>query len=114
MNKAARLLLNLLLLLSAPLIVAEEEDLLDPKEAFALSVEAKDSSSLVARWQIADGYYLYRNKFKFQSNTGASVFENQAGFKERIEILNSDHQIHGDAYFHDEIDNKRVTWRPVT
>jgi thiol:disulfide interchange protein DsbD len=79
MKKITLILLNLLLLLSPPFVAAQEEDeLLDPKEAFALSVTAEDSSTLIARWEIAEGYYLYRSKFKFQSHTpGAALGEAQ-------------------------------------
>ncbi len=77
MKKLPLMLINLLLLLASPFIVAQEEDeLLDPQVAFALSVEAEDSATLIARWDIAEGYYLYRSKFKFQSNTpGAALGE---------------------------------------
>jgi thiol:disulfide interchange protein DsbD len=40
-------------------------DFLDPDEAFKFSAKALDSHTLEARWQIADGYYLYQKKFKF-------------------------------------------------
>jgi thiol:disulfide interchange protein DsbD len=77
MKKLTLLLLNLVLLLSAPFVAAQqEEELLDPEVAFALSVEATDSNTLIARWTIAEGYYLYRSKLKFQSNTpGAALGE---------------------------------------
>ena len=77
MKKLSLILLNLLLLLASPFAIAQEEDeLLDPQVAFALSVEAESSSTLIARWEIAEGYYLYRSKFKFQSNTpGAALGE---------------------------------------
>jgi thiol:disulfide interchange protein DsbD len=77
MKKLALILLNLMLLLSAPFVAAQqEEELLDPEVAFALSIEASDSNTLIARWNIAEGYYLYRSKLKFQSNTpGAALGE---------------------------------------
>ncbi len=77
MKRTSLLLLNLLLLLTTPFVLAQEEDdLLDPQVAFALSVTAQDENTLVARWNIAEGYYLYRSKFKFQSNTpGAALGE---------------------------------------
>jgi thiol:disulfide interchange protein DsbD len=43
------------------------DDLLPPEKAFALSVRALDAQTVEARWKIADGYYLYRDKFKFES-----------------------------------------------
>lgn len=40
-------------------------DLLPPDEAFAFSAEVKDAQTLGVSWRIADGYYLYRDKFRF-------------------------------------------------
>ncbi len=56
-----------LLLLNAPLHA--EEELLEPAKAFALAVEAIDGQSVKATWTIADGYYLYRSKFRFESGS---------------------------------------------
>ncbi|MCA1926131.1 MAG: protein-disulfide reductase DsbD [Thiobacillus sp.] len=39
---------------------------LDPEAAFSLSARAIDANTLEARWKIADGYYMYRDKFKFE------------------------------------------------
>jgi thiol:disulfide interchange protein DsbD len=44
---------------------ARPDDLLPPDEAFRFFAEAKDARTLWVSWQIADGYYLYREKFKF-------------------------------------------------
>jgi thiol:disulfide interchange protein DsbD len=38
---------------------------LSPAQAFIFSARALDAHTLEARWQIAEGYYLYRNKFAF-------------------------------------------------
>lgn len=46
--------------------VAHAEEFLDPEIAFKFSVRAVDASTLEARWQIADGYYMYRDKFAFE------------------------------------------------
>jgi len=43
-----------------------EEDFLEPEAAFKFSARALDAHTLEARWQIADGYYMYRDKFKFE------------------------------------------------
>jgi len=45
---------------------AHAEEFLDPEAAFKFSARALDADTLEARWQIADGYYLYRDKFKFE------------------------------------------------
>ncbi|MFP5409891.1 MAG: protein-disulfide reductase DsbD [Gammaproteobacteria bacterium] len=52
--------------------VAHAEEFLDPEIAFKFSARALDADTLEARWQIADGYYMYRDKFKFQVD-GASI-----------------------------------------
>ncbi|MFO7541752.1 MAG: protein-disulfide reductase DsbD [Thiobacillus sp.] len=46
--------------------VAQAEEFLDPEVAFKFSARALDANTLEARWQIADGYYMYRDKFKFE------------------------------------------------
>ena len=63
MNKLIRSLLVLPLLWGA---LAHAEDFLDPEVAFKFSARAVDADTLEARWQIVDGYYMYRDKFKFE------------------------------------------------
>jgi thiol:disulfide interchange protein DsbD len=46
--------------------VSHAEEFLDPEVAFKFSARALDANTLEARWQIADGYYMYRDKFKFE------------------------------------------------
>jgi thiol:disulfide interchange protein DsbD len=48
---------------------ANEDDLLEPEKAFQLSARMADANTLEARWKIADGYYLYRDKFRFRAET---------------------------------------------
>jgi thiol:disulfide interchange protein DsbD len=43
----------------------EQPEFLPPDVAFVLSVDAVDADTVVADWQIADGYYLYRSKMRF-------------------------------------------------
>ncbi len=68
MNKWIRLLSALPILWGTlvyfPVVSAEE--LLEPDVAFKFSARALDANTLEARWQIADGYYMYRDKFKFK------------------------------------------------
>ncbi|MGQ0655431.1 MAG: protein-disulfide reductase DsbD [Betaproteobacteria bacterium] len=52
----------LMFLLCAPAWAAPE--LLEPEKAFRFSARALDDSSLEVRFDIADGYYLYRERFK--------------------------------------------------
>ncbi|MEW6415004.1 MAG: protein-disulfide reductase DsbD [Pseudomonadota bacterium] len=55
----------------ALLPAAHAEEFLDPEIAFKFSARAIDANTLEARWQIADGYYMYRDKFKFQVDGAA-------------------------------------------
>ena len=41
-------------------------EFLDPEIAFVPTVEVVDADTLRARWEIADEYYLYRDKIRFQ------------------------------------------------
>ena len=43
----------------------EQAEFLPPDVAFVLSADAVDADTVVADWQIADGYYLYRSKMRF-------------------------------------------------
>ncbi len=60
-----RLLSLVLALLAAPLWAVSADDLLEPEKAFRLSARALDPSAVEVRFQIADGYYMYRDKFRF-------------------------------------------------
>jgi thiol:disulfide interchange protein DsbD len=44
---------------------AAAAELLPPEQAFRFSARALDDRTLEARFAIADGYYLYRDKFRF-------------------------------------------------
>lgn len=57
----------------------DAEGVLPAEQAFQFTAKAKTSDRLVLSWHIANGYYLYRNKFKFASltpgiNPGAEFF----------------------------------------
>ena len=43
-----------------------DDDLLDPDDAFAISAEAVDASTIRLTWDIADEYYMYREQFEFE------------------------------------------------
>jgi thiol:disulfide interchange protein DsbD len=64
-----KLTTTLLALLLSFAVIAQEEELLEPEKAFALTVTTLDTDTVQARWDIAEGYYLYRSKFTFSSNT---------------------------------------------
>jgi thiol:disulfide interchange protein DsbD len=52
---------------------AADSKLLPPEEAFRYSARAMDDRMLEARFTIADGYYLYRDKLKFALPNGESM-----------------------------------------
>jgi thiol:disulfide interchange protein DsbD len=54
-------------LLCSSMASANEGDLLEPEQAFKISARALDGQTLEVRYQIAEGYYLYKEKFKFQA-----------------------------------------------
>jgi thiol:disulfide interchange protein DsbD len=49
------------------------DDLLEPEKAFRFSARVLDSSSIEINFAIADGYYLYRDKFRFAAEGNAAV-----------------------------------------
>ena len=57
-------ILSLLLLLSIRTLCGAQ-DLLDPEKAFRFSARALDAGSIEVRYQVASGYYMYRDKFRF-------------------------------------------------
>jgi thiol:disulfide interchange protein DsbD len=66
----ASLLALLALLLAAP--TRAEETFLDPSEAFKFTAKMVDGHTISVNFQIADGYYMYRERFKF-SAVGAKL-----------------------------------------
>ena len=63
-----RFLTFLFLLLASPALFAFDDDFLMPDEAFKPTVTA-EGDTITASWEIAEGYYLYKEKFRFESQT---------------------------------------------
>lgn len=63
---------SILVLLISTNLMAASDKLLKPHEAFKLSTEVVDDQTIKATWQIADGYYLYRDKIDFISQSETS------------------------------------------
>jgi thiol:disulfide interchange protein DsbD len=67
--------LPLLLVLLAPLARATgslgltDSDLLDPDEAFAVSMRVTPDNHAEVSWKIAPGYYMYRDRIHFSTDT---------------------------------------------
>jgi len=70
-------------------------------EAFKFSVEATDAKTLLARWQVADGNYLYRDKIRFEIITDNDVqllpFSLPAGENKMDEIFGLSEVYHHDT-----------------
>jgi thiol:disulfide interchange protein DsbD len=64
-----RLIVILLLFPGLAATAWEEDDLLQPEQAFPVSGEAAAADALSVTWDIADGYYLYKSKIGFHSDT---------------------------------------------
>jgi len=47
-----------------------EPELLESEAAFRFSAKLLDAKTLEVRFAIADGYYMYRDKFRFQAEPG--------------------------------------------
>jgi thioredoxin:protein disulfide reductase len=46
-----------------------EDELLEPDEAFRIEAQPLGAATVRVTWTIADGYYLYRDKFRFSSDS---------------------------------------------
>ncbi len=57
------------LLLSNTTFAIEQDELLKPDVAFQPSLTEISTDKIKASWKIADGYYLYRKRFSFESDT---------------------------------------------
>lgn len=63
-----RTLLFTLLLMLACVARANEPDLLEPERAFRFSARLIDAKKVEVRYEIARGYYMYRDKFRFSAD----------------------------------------------
>src|SRR5437762_560657 len=48
-------------------------ELLEPEKAFRISARALDARKVEVTFQIADGYYMYRERFTFATEAGAPL-----------------------------------------
>ncbi len=71
MRPIKKLLLALCLVLASPALRAVgSDDLLEPDKAFRFSARALDAATIEVSYRIADGYYLYRERFRFAAEPG--------------------------------------------
>ena len=70
-----RLLPVFLLLLLACTARAADPDLLEPEQAFRFSARLIDANQVEVRYDIAPGYYMYREKFKFSASPASVALD---------------------------------------
>lgn len=54
-------------------IVIENQNFLDPDDAFKITADWSDPKLVVVNWQIANNHYLYKNKLKFVLKSGGRL-----------------------------------------
>jgi thiol:disulfide interchange protein DsbD len=60
--------------LASPVHASDTGDILDPQDAFKFSAALADGGRTVeARFSIADGYYLYQERFTFTASDGVQL-----------------------------------------
>ena len=69
-----RLIIAVLLLLSCAARAGEPE-LLEPEKAFRFSARLIDAGRVEVRYEIAPGYYMYRDKFQFSAEPASLSFD---------------------------------------
>jgi thiol:disulfide interchange protein DsbD len=92
------------------------DEFLEPDVAFVLSAEVQGPNTVVVRWELADTYYLYRDKFKFAVREPPGV---QLG-EPRMEpgkVKQDDYFGRVEVYYHEAqavIPLQRATTNPVS
>jgi len=83
-----RAVLLLLALAALPAQAASPQDLLEPEQAFRFSARALAADAIEVRFDIADGYYLYRERFRFSAqNARLGRAELPAGERKKDEFF---------------------------
>ena len=67
------------------------DEFLDPEIAFVLSTAAVGPAAIEARWDIAEGYYIYRERIQFRTVDGSGTALGEADFPKG--------KVKDDAYF---------------
>ena len=71
MHKIITVLLSFLLFFAQTSFAVSPEDLLSPEQAFRISADGAKADKIQVKWRIADGYYLYKNKIRFSTDSDA-------------------------------------------
>ncbi len=72
-RRCAHVFAALALGFALPSAAVDPQQLLDPVDAFRLSVKALDGRSAEVEFRIAEGYYLYRDRFRFETAAGKVI-----------------------------------------
>lgn len=73
-----RLFLGLALAVAAAAAAAQwfgQPELLEPEKAFRISARALDERNIEVEFRIAEGYYMYRDRFSFATESGTPLAE---------------------------------------
>ena len=73
MNFMKTLLLVSLMLLGSSTVLAQQDELLPPEKAFSLQAWV-EGDKVIAKYDIAPGYYMYRDAFQFDMESDGAVF----------------------------------------
>jgi thiol:disulfide interchange protein DsbD len=68
-----RLVLLVLLLLAGAARAENPDGLLEPEQAFRMSARALDARTVEVSFAIAQGYYMYRERFRFAADRGSGA-----------------------------------------
>lgn len=55
--------------------VDEQDEILDPDQAFVYSVQSVSADRIVLEWMIEEGYYLYRDRFDFKLRSESNAVQ---------------------------------------
>jgi len=69
-------------------VLGGSDELLEPEKAFVFSARALDDRSIEVRFEIADGYYMYRERFSFEArNATLGAAELPPGTRKKDEFF---------------------------
>lgn len=71
--QAAKMVSPLTLLGPKPAKPLQDDDILEPDQAFQFDPEVVDGRTLAARWVIAPGHYLYKDKLTFELKNASGI-----------------------------------------
>ena len=91
-----RILTLVSLLITLNGVFAEERQFLPPEQAFRLSLGTVSTDTVALNFEVAPGYHLYRDKFKFESKTPGI----EVAVKALPEAVLDYDQVLGDVYIY--------------